>query len=135
MFDLRLSEKLNLNDFAKSNRLVKVRDQPRKKFGPLSLYGVFHGKSDGFRTPCFRFTWNSKDWETNINNEETQNLRLFHALFKKLWDKRTKKNIFVLFQLFKNWNWEKFWKNYTNVSLDGRCSSIFWENFYSKYNN
>ena len=26
-------------------------------------------------------------------------------------------------------------KNYTNVSLDGRCSSIFWENFYSKFND
>ena len=26
-------------------------------------------------------------------------------------------------------------KNYTNVSLDGRCSSIFWKNVYSKFNN
>ena len=26
-------------------------------------------------------------------------------------------------------------KNYTNVSLDGRCSSIFWKNFYFKINN
>ena len=28
----------------------------------LHVYGVFHGKSDGFRTPCFRFTWYFKDW-------------------------------------------------------------------------
>ena len=28
-----------------------------------------------------------------------------------------------------------FEKNYTNVSLDGRCSRIFWKNFYSKFNN
>ena len=26
-------------------------------------------------------------------------------------------------------------KNYTNVSLDGRCSSNFWKNFYYKFNN
>ena len=37
-----------------------------------------------------------------MNNEETQNLRLLHALFKKLWDKQNKKNVFVLFQLFEN---------------------------------
>ena len=26
-------------------------------------------------------------------------------------------------------------KNYTNLSLDGRCSSISWKKFYSKFNN
>ena len=26
-------------------------------------------------------------------------------------------------------------KNHTNVSLDGRCSSIFWKHFYFKFNN
>ena len=26
-------------------------------------------------------------------------------------------------------------KNYTNVSLDGQRSSIFWKNFCSKFNN
>ena len=26
-------------------------------------------------------------------------------------------------------------KNYTNVLLDFRCSSIFWKKFYSKFNN
>ena len=31
-------------------------------------------------------------------------------------------------------NRENSEKNYTNVSLDGRCSSIFWINVYSKFN-
>ena len=26
-------------------------------------------------------------------------------------------------------------KNYTNVPLDDPCNSIFWENFYSKFND
>ena len=36
------------------------------------------------------------------NNEETQNFRFFHALFKNLWDKQTKNYVFVVFQSCKN---------------------------------
>ena len=62
-------------------------------------------------------------------------MRLFHALFKKLWDKQNKKMFLILFNYLKTETRENSEKNYTNVSLDGRCSSIFWKNFYYKFNN
>ena len=47
-----------------------------------------------------------------------------------------KKKIFLFFfNYLKTETRKNSEKNYTNVSLDGRCSSIFWENFYSKFND
>ena len=69
-----------------------------------------------------------------MNDQETQNLRFFHALFKNLWDKQ--KNMFLFFfNYLKTEIRKNSEKNYTNVSLDCRCSGIFWKNFYSKFNN
>ena len=46
------------------------------------------------------------------------------------------KNIFLFFfNYFKTEITKNSEKNYTNVLLDGRCSSIFWENLYSKFDN
>ena len=45
-----------------------------------------------------------------------------------------KKNLFF-FNYLKTETRKHSEKNYTNVSLDGRCISIFWKNFYSKFNN
>ena len=42
-------------------------------------------------------TWNFKGWSTDVNNEETQNLRFFHEFFKKLWDKQKQKTFLLFF--------------------------------------
>ena len=39
------------------------------------------------------------------------------------------------FKYLKTETRKNFEKNYTNVSLPCRCSSIFWKNFHSKFNN
>ena len=48
-----------------------------------------------------------------------------------------KKKIYFcfFFNYLKTENRKNSLKKYTNVLLDGRCSSIFWKNFYSKFNN
>ena len=58
-----------------------------------------------------------------------QNLRLFHELFKKLWDKQNKKLFLFFLNYLKTEIRKNSKKNYTNVSFDGRCSSIFGKNF------
>ena len=46
-----------------------------------------------------------------------------------------KKNMFLFFfNYLKTETRNNSEENYTNVSLDGRCSSIFRKNFYSKFN-
>ena len=47
----------------------------------------------------------------------------------------TKKKMLFFFNYLKAETTKNSEKNYTNVSLNGRFSSIFWENFYSKFNN
>ena len=46
-----------------------------------------------------------------------------------------KKIFFFFFNYLKTETRKNSEKNYINVSLDGRCSSTFWENFYSKFND
>ena len=47
---------------------------------------------------------------------------------------KTKMFLFFLNYL-KTENRKNYEKNHINVSLDGRCSSIFWKNLYPKFNN
>ena len=56
----------------------------------------------------------------------------FHALFKNLWDEQKKNKFLLFFNCLKTENRKNSEKNYTNVSLDGRCRKIFRKNFYSK---
>ena len=58
-----------------------------------------------------------------------------NALFKKLSDKQKKNTFLLFFNYLKTETEKNSEKNYTNLSLNARCSYIFRKNLYSNVNN